>query len=96
MSGSGIADPRDEVPVKTGRTRQLQRRANADGVQPALGVERVGEREQVVLVGAAAVVEDQETARRGRGGTLLIGERSHRVSEAIRPPASSRRGFSPL
>ena len=60
MSGSGIADARHDVPVVARPARQLQRAARGDDVQPALGVEHVGEAEQVVLVGAAAVVEDQQ------------------------------------
>ena len=58
--GVGIADARDDVPVVARPARDLQRRARGDDVEPPLGVEHVGEAEQVVLVGAAAVVEDEQ------------------------------------
>ena len=58
----GVADARHDVPVVAGPAGQRQRRARRRDVQAPLRVEHVGEREQVVLVGAAAVVEDQQAA----------------------------------
>ena len=55
-----VADARHDVPVIARPAGICERRARGDDVQPALGVEHVGEAEQVVLVGAAAVVEDQQ------------------------------------
>ena len=70
--GIGEADPRHDVPVEPGPARQLERRARRDDVQAALGIERIGEREQVVLVGAAAVVEHEQTSRLACGEALAI------------------------
>ncbi len=56
----GIADARHHVPVIARPAGQLQRPARRHDVQPSLGIEHVAEREQVVLVGAAAVVQDQQ------------------------------------
>ena len=56
----GVTDPRHQVPVIAGRARQAQRRPRRHHPQPPLGVEVVGEADQVALVGAAAVVEDQQ------------------------------------
>ena len=46
-------------------------------MQPPLGVEHVGEPEQVGLVGAAAVVEDEQARRLARGRALPVVERRH-------------------
>ena len=46
-------------------------------MQTPLRVERLRETEQIVLVGAAAVVEDQQALRRAVGGALHIYERAH-------------------
>ena len=73
--GVGIADARHQVPVVAGRARQLQRRPRRDHLQPPLGVERVGEPEQVALVGPAAVVEHQQPLGLRRGGALEVDER---------------------
>jgi hypothetical protein len=43
--------------VETGPTGQGHRRAGGGDVQPTAGIERVAEREEVVLVGAATVME---------------------------------------
>ena len=59
----GIADARDQVPVVAGRARQPKRRPRRDHLQPPIGVERVGEAEQVALVGPAAVMEDEQPLR---------------------------------
>ena len=65
--GVGIADPPDDVPVRAAR-RQRQRAARGRPEQAPLGVEHVKEREQVPLVGAAPVKEDERSlgVRRGR------------------------------
>ena len=47
-------------------------------MQPALRVEHVAQPEQVLLVGAAAVVQDQQALRRTGGGALEEGR--HRVT----------------
>jgi hypothetical protein len=65
--------------VVAGPARELQRRARRDDVQPPLRVEHVGEAEQVVLVGAAAVVEDEEAGRLAVGGALAEDEVGHRA-----------------
>ena len=92
----GIADPRHQVPVVAGRARQRQRRPRRDHPQPPLGVERVGQPQQVALVGAAPVVEDEQAlglARRpgarsaaappsgGRGGRGLVQVVAHELVE---------------
>ena len=68
----GEADARHDVPVLAGPARDLQRPAGGDDVQPALRVQDVGEPEQVVLVGAAAVVEDEQALGRAVRGTFLV------------------------
>ena len=64
-----IADPRHDVPVRAAR-RQRQRPTGAVPVQPPPGVEHVEQRKEIVLVGAAAVEEDERTGRIARGGAL--------------------------
>jgi hypothetical protein len=46
-------------------------------VQAALRVEHVGQAEQVVLVGPAAVVKDQQAGGLAGRWPLLVGERTH-------------------
>ena len=46
--------------------------ARSDDVQAALGVERVGETEQVVLVGTTAVVEDEQAVGLARGRAFAV------------------------
>ena len=75
--GVGIADTRHEVPVKAGRALQAQRSARRDDVQAPVGVERVGERKQVGLVGAAAVMEHEQAGGLAGSGPLAIGQRAH-------------------
>ena len=82
------ADARDDVPVLARPARDLQRAARRDDVQPPLRVEHVGEAEQVVLVGAAAVVEDEQALGRAGGGPLAVDQSRSRASTA----AGSRRG----
>jgi hypothetical protein len=48
-------------------------------VEPPPRVEHVGEAEQVVLVGAAAVVEDEQAGRLAVGGALAEDEVGHRA-----------------
>jgi len=50
--------------------RQPQRPAREHGDETAGGIEDVRKREQVVLVGAAPVGEDQQPGRRRGGGAL--------------------------
>ena len=69
VAGSGIADPRDDVPVRPAR-RQRERPARAVAVQPPRRVEHVEERKEIVLVGAAPVEEDERTGRLAGSGTL--------------------------
>ena len=52
----------DDVPVRTAR-RQRERAARRDPEQAALRVEHVQQRDEVVLVGAAAVEEDERALR---------------------------------
>ena len=52
------ADPPHDVPVRPAR-RQRQRPPRGGAEQAPLGVEHVEQREEVVLVGAAAVEEDE-------------------------------------
>src|SRR4051794_22890157 len=66
-----VADARHHVPVVAGPARKLQRRARRDDVEPPARVEHVGEAEQVVLVGAAAVVEDEQAGRLAVGGGAI-------------------------
>ena len=50
--------------------RQRQRAARRVPVQATVGIERIEEREQVVLVGAAAVEQDERALRLLGGRTL--------------------------
>ena len=70
----GVAHPRNHVPVVARPTRQGQRPARRGHVQAAAGVEHVGQPEQVVLVGAAPVVEHQQAGRVALGGALAKGQ----------------------
>ena len=80
--GVGVADARHDVPVVAGPARELQRRARGGHVQPPLRVEHVAEPEQVVLVGAAPVVQDEQPLGRAGGGPLAEGQRAHAGSVA--------------
>ena len=73
----GVADPRHDVPVRAAR-RQGQRPARRVAVQPPLRVERVEQREQVVLVGAAAVEEDERALGLAGRRALADGHTSSR------------------
>jgi hypothetical protein len=57
-----IADSPQGVPVRAAR-RERERPARRDSEQPALRVEDVEEVEEVELVGAAAVEEDEQALR---------------------------------
>ena len=46
-------------------------------MEPAGGVERVGEPDQVVLVGAAAVVQDEQPLGNAGGGSFVEVEAHH-------------------
>jgi hypothetical protein len=46
-------------------------------VQAALRIEHVGEAEQILLVGPAAVVEDQQAERLAGGRPLAVDESAH-------------------
>ena len=60
-----------------GPAGELQRGARRDDVQPPLRVEHVAEPEQVVLVGAAPVVEHQQPLGRARRRALAERQRAH-------------------
>ena len=68
VSGIRVADLVDRVPVGAAG-RQVQRAARRHAQQPASRVEQVEEREQVALVGAAAVEEDEQPLRIPGGGS---------------------------
>ncbi len=78
----GVADARHDVPVVAGPARELQRRARGHDVQPPLRVEHVGEAEQVVLVGAAAVVEDDQAGGVAVRRPLAMDELAHATRAA--------------
>ena len=58
----GEADARDDVPVRAAG-RQCERRARRVAVQALPRIERVEQREEIVLVGAAAVQQDESALR---------------------------------
>ena len=84
--GVGVADARNDVPVVARQAGQGERRARGDDVQAAPWIERVGEAEQVVLVGATAMVEDEHAVGPAGRRTFAVGERAHVVD-----PTSTRR-----
>jgi hypothetical protein len=47
-------------------------------VQPAFGVEHIGQPEQVAFIGSAAVMEDQEALGFSPGGAFLVNKSSQR------------------
>src|ERR1700759_1289602 len=59
----GVADAWDDVRVVATPARQRQRCARRDDVKAPPWVERVGERQQVVLVRTATVVQHEQAAR---------------------------------
>ena len=65
--------------------RQRERPARSDAVQAPLRVERIEEREEVVLVGPAPVEEDERAVRlaRGRAGSRLEAQRAAQLSRGF-------------
>jgi hypothetical protein len=57
--------------------RERQRSARADHVEAPVRVERVSKTEQVVLVGATSVVEDEQAGRIAVRRALAIDEGAH-------------------
>ena len=80
--GRGVreADLVKRIPVRPAR-RERERTARRDPEQTPPGVEGVQQREQVVLVRAASVEEDERTLRVARG---LPNERSQRLAQLSR------------
>ena len=68
--------------------RKLQRAARSDTEEPALGIERIEQRVQVVLVGPAAVEEDECALGVTGSGP---GPGFERLSQLF--PAQASRGF---
>ena len=88
------ADARHRVPVRAAG-RQRQRPARAVAVEPPLRVERVEQRQQVVLVRAAAVEEDERAvaARRPpRAARRTSHPRGPRARQRREPRLELRRG----
>ena len=86
---------RHDVPVEPRPARKLERRPGRDDVQPALGIEHVGEREQVVLVRPTPVMEHEQTHRLAIGESLSIGQRQSTETTSTgfsRPLSDSERG----
>src|SRR5262249_37983199 len=65
----GVADARDDIPVRAARW-EGQRAARGEALQPLLRVEHVEQREQVVLVRAAAVEQDERALGLAGSGPL--------------------------
>ena len=74
-----VAHARHHVPVVAGPARQRERGPGRDHVEAALRVEHVAQRDQVVLVGAAAVVEHQQPLGVAFRRPLLEAEWAHRA-----------------
>ena len=72
-AGIREADPHHLIPVCASR-RKRQRPAGKHHHQPALGVEHIGQRSQIVLVGAATVKQHQRPIRNPVGGAHAMGE----------------------
>ena len=83
----GVADARHDVPVVARPAGQREGAARRHDVQPPRRIEHVGEPEQVVLVGPAPVVQDEQpggltrrpAARGTRGGRRSPPAASHPV-----------------
>ena len=84
-----VADARHDVPVVARPAGQLERRAWGDDVEPLLRVEHVGEAEQVVLVGPAAVMEDEQAGGVSVGRPLTMDEPAH--ARTLVPRVGQRR-----
>ena len=78
----GVADARHDVPVVPGPAGELERRARGHDVQAPLRVEHVGEPEQVVLVGAAPVMEHDQAGGIAVRRPLAVLERAHATAAA--------------
>ena len=98
----GEAHARHDVPVAAAR-RQEQRPAGRHADEPALGIEHVEERGEVVLVGAAAVQEHERALGLARGRAHALDElarrggrhrphRHARVAQRGQAPARAARG----
>ena len=85
-----IADPRNGVPVAARPSRQPQRPARGDDVEAALRVENLGQADQIVLVGAAAVVEQEQPFRVSAAGRSSNSRLTEETINA-RPQAVSSR-----
>ena len=86
------------VPVRTAR-RQRQRAARRDAEQPLLRVEDVEEREEVVLVGAAPVEQDEQALpgrprRRRRCSVSVNAARARTSGSGVSTGSSSSRRCS--
>lgn len=93
--GIRVADSRSDIPVIPGPARKLERRSWRDDVEPAFRIEHVGEREKVVLVRAAPVMEDEQAGWLALCRTLA--ERQRQLTETTstgssRPLSDSLRG----
>jgi hypothetical protein len=69
--GIGVADAPHRVPVRAAG-RQRERPAGGRADQPALGIEQVEQRQEVVLVGAAAVEEHERAVWPAFGGAEQV------------------------
>jgi hypothetical protein len=77
----GVADAVYHVPVGAAR-RQRQWTSRRDPGQPALRVDQVQQRKEVVLARAAAVEEDERTIRLARRRAHAMGQLVHAASLA--------------
>lgn len=80
-----VADARDDVPVRAAR-RQRQRAPRREVIEPLLGVELARERDEIVLVGAAAVEEDEgalRLTRRLADERAQLGQRTLQLSRGF-------------
>jgi hypothetical protein len=89
--GVGVAHARHDVPVMSGPARERQRRTRADHVQAALGIQHVPQAQQIVLVGSAAVMKNEQAGGIAVGRTLAEDERAHPAQPnfAARPRTES-------
>ena len=79
-----VADARHQVPVAPARRHVRQRRAGSDADEPPLGIELVEEAEEVVLVGAAPVVEDEGALWVALGLADSVDQLAHPAERAAR------------
>ena len=88
------ADARDDVPVRAAG-RQRERRARRVAVQALPRIERVEQREEVVLVGAAAVQEDESALRLADRRALAARSRLTCASSSPADPAAASAAARP-